>query len=266
MPDLWLIDAFAERPFTGNPAGVCFLDRAAPTEWMQSVAMELNQAETAFLVAENDGYRLRWFTPAAEVDLCGHATLASAHYLWTTGRADHAAPARFDTRSGRLVAHYSERGVILDFPATPPVPTPAPTGLLDALGVDRAETLVNQVRQPDYLVVLEDTARLRALTPAFGPLAKLACRGVIVTAPGDRPGLDFVSRFFAPALGIDEDPVTGSAHCTLGPFWSGRLGRPELVGWQASRRGGRVATRLAGDRVELTGQARTMLTGTIDGP
>jgi PhzF family phenazine biosynthesis protein len=266
MPDLWLIDSFADRPFSGNPAGVCFLDRPAPDRWMQSVAMEMNQAETAFLQAESDRFRLRWFTPASEVDLCSHATLASAHFLWVTGRLPSGATARFETRSGPLTARRGEAGITLDFPATPPVPVDPPTGLLSALGVDQAEVLANQVKQPDFLVVIDDPSTVRALAPNFAALRSIPARGVIVTARGDGPGIDFISRFFAPAFGIDEDPVTGSAHCTLAPFWSDRLGRLELTGFQASRRGGTVRTKVVGDRVELSGQVRTVLKGTIEAP
>jgi PhzF family phenazine biosynthesis protein len=266
MLTLWIVDAFTNRPFAGNPAAVCHLDGPVPDPWMQSLAMEMNQAETAFLQPTGDSYRLRWFTPAIEVDLCGHATLASAHFLWASGRLPADRTARFDTRSGRLEAARTADGITLDFPATPPVPVAPPAELLPALGIARADVLINQVAQPDYLVVLEDPSVLRSLRPKFGGLRDLAARGVIVTAPGDRPGVDFVSRFFAPAAGIDEDPVTGSAHCTLAPYWSARLGRPALQGFQASPRGGLVGTRHEGNRVILSGQACTVLQGTIDGP
>ena len=265
--DLWLVDAFTDAPFHGNPAGVCWLDAPVSDEWMQSVAMELNQAETAFLLREGDEFRLRWFTPASEVDLCGHATLASSHYLWTAGRLDPATVARFRTRSGLLTATPARDGAItLDFPATPPSHAEPPAGLFAALGIGPTELLSNHAAQPDSLVRFEDPAALHALTPDFGALKKFPARGVIVTAPGDRAGIDFVSRFFAPAFGIDEDPVTGSAHCTLSPFWAARLGRNELVGFQASRRGGVVGTRLLGDRVHLTGRAIAVVRGSIELP
>jgi len=264
MPDLYLVDAFTDQPFRGNPAGVCPLDHAMPDQWMQSVAMEMNQAETAFLLPEADGFRLRWFTPAAEVDLCGHATLASAHVLWETGRLPAGKPARFHTRSGLLTAAPAAgAGIALDFPATPPMPVDAPHGLLPALGSPNARVLVNRSAQPDYLVLLDDAASVRRLTPDIRPLREIKARGVIVTAAGDQPGIDFVSRFFAPAFGIDEDPVTGSAHCTLAPFWSERLGRSQLVGYQALRRGGTVGVNVKGDRVELTGRAVVVLRGTL---
>ena len=266
MPPLHLIDAFSPVPFAGNPAGVCWLDAPAPDDWMQSVAREMNQAETAFLLVEEDEIRLRWFTPAFEVDLCGHATLASAHFLWETGRLRKQDAARFRTRSGLLTAARSADGITLDFPATPPVPTAPPPGLLEALGTPGATVLANQVAQPDYLVVLESGAAVRALTPDLTALAGLACRGVIVSAPGDRADLDFVSRFFAPAAGVPEDPVTGSAHCTLAPYWGGRLGRTAMVGYQASARGGTVKATLGRGRVELAGPAVTVVRGTIDLP
>lgn len=267
MTDLWLIDAFADAPFQGNPAGICWLDRPVPDHWMQSLAMELNQAETAFLRREGDGFRLRWFTPAAEVDLCGHATLASAHFLWTTGRLDAGTAARFMTRSGALTATRDPDATItLDFPATPPAPVAAPADLRPALGISGGEIFANQVAQRDYLVRLDDPAELLALTPDFGRLKRLDGRGVIVTSTGHRPGVDFLSRFFVPNFGIDEDPVTGSAHCTLAPFWTARLGRASLVGYQASRRGGTVGTTLVGDRVQLSGRAVVVLRGTIELP
>ena len=267
MPTLWLIDAFTDAPFKGNPAGVCHLTRAVPDPWMQSLAMEMNQAETAFLLAEADGFRLRWFTPAAEVDLCGHATVASAHFLWESGALPRGTTARFHTRSGLLTAAPGPSAqILLDFPSTPPRPTTAPPGLREALGIASDEVFSNHAPQPDFLIVLPDAAAVRRLDPDQGRLRRVEARGVIVTAPGDQPGIDFVSRFFAPRLGVDEDPVTGSAHCSLSPFWAGRLGRTELVGYQASRRGGLVGTRLLGDRVELAGHAVTVLRGTVDEP
>lgn len=267
MTDLWIVDAFTDAPFRGNPAGVCWLDHPVPDEWMQSLAMELNQAETAFLLREGDGFRLRWFTPASEVDLCGHATLGSSHFLWATGRLDPGAVAKFQTRSGLLTATPNQdQTITLDFPATPPVPVESPAELLPALGIATGEVYSNRTAQQDYLVRLEHPAAVLALEPDFGALKKLAARGVIVTSTGDRPGVDFISRFFAPAFGIDEDPVTGSAHCSLAPFWSTRLGRPDLVGYQASRRGGTVYTTVKGDRVLLSGRAVTVVRGAIDLP
>ena len=267
MPTLWLIDAFTDAPFKGNPAGVCRLTRPVPDQWMQSLAAEMNQAETAFLLPEGDGFRLRWFTPAVEVDLCGHATLASAHFLWESGGLARGAVARFETRSGLLTATQGPSGtIVLNFPSTPQRPATAPPGLHQALGISGGEVFSNHAAQPDFLIVLPDAAAVRRLEPDMGLLRRVEARGVIVTAPGDQPGIDFVSRFFAPRFGVDEDPVTGSAHCSLSPFWAGRLGRTELVGYQASRRGGIVGTRLLGDRVELAGHAVTVLRGTVDDP
>jgi predicted PhzF superfamily epimerase YddE/YHI9 len=262
---LFCVDAFAAEPFAGNPAAVCLLDAEADPGWMQRVAAEMNLSETAFLVpgAEAGGYGLRWFTPTVEVELCGHATLASAHVLWTEGRVEAGRPIRFDTASGHLQARSGPDGVIwLDFPATPAEPADPPHGLLEALG-DGAARWVGLGRF-DYLVELEDEAAVRDLAPEVRRLDGLGTRGVIVTARAARPGAyDFVSRYFAPAAGIDEDPVTGSAHCTLGPFWAGRLGRDELTGFQASARGGLVEVRPRGDRVLLGGRAVTVLRGQL---
>ncbi len=267
MTDLWLIDAFTDAPFRGNPAAICFLDHPAPAEWMQALAMEMNQAETAFLLSEGDGFRLRWFTPLQEVDLCGHATLASGHFLWETGRLPRDRTARFATRSGTLTATPgADRTIVLDFPATPALPAAPPTGLFEALGVGGGVVFDNRKAQPDYLVEVPTAATVRALTPDFGRLRTVEARGVIVTAPSDQSGIDFVSRFFAPRFGVDEDPVTGSAHCTLAPFWAERLGRTSLVGYQASKRGGQVAVEVRGDRVRLGGGAVTVVRGTVDVP
>ena len=251
------VDAFTARPFAGNPAAVCVLPAPAPADWMQSLANEMNLAETAFLVRRGDAFDLRWFTPATEVDLCGHATLASAHVLWEDGHLAPAAEARFDTRSGRLTARRVDEWIEMDFPAEPPHADPAPPGLLDALGVAAAWT--GHSSRLDYRIVeVADEDAVRCAAPDFHALAR-AARGVIVTAPSRSGQADFVSRFFAPALGVDEDPVTGSAHCVLAPFWSGRLGRTELTGFQASARGGVVRVRVAGDRVMLGGQAVTVM-------
>ena len=257
----WQVDAFAERPFAGNPAAVVPLERPAPEPWMRSLAAEMNLSETAFLWPEDGALRLRWFTPEAEIRLCGHATLASAHVLWQTGCLAAGAPARFETLSGRLTAHRDGESIRLDFPAHRLVPVAAPAGLEAALGAPIRETLK---ASDDYLVRVADEWAVRALTPEFGVLAKLGVRGVIVTAPADAGrDFDFVSRFFAPGVGVDEDPVTGSAHCALSPYWSAQLGRNELVGYQASRRGGRVGVRLVGDRVHLLGRAVTVFAGEL---
>jgi predicted PhzF superfamily epimerase YddE/YHI9 len=258
---IYQVDAFTERPFAGNPAAVVPLERPAPEPWMRDLAAEMNLSETAFLWPDGEAWRLRWFTPAAEVRLCGHATLASAHVLWETGRLGPAAPARFETLSGRLAARRGEDGIELDFPARPGEPVVPVPGLAAALGASPSSYARSA---DDYLVELADEWAVRALAPDFAALGALEVRGVIATAAAD-PGrdFDFVSRFFAPAVGVPEDPVTGSSHCTLAPFWSARLGRAELTGLQVSRRGGRVRTRLAGERVVLSGRAVTVFTGAL---
>lgn len=253
---LHTVDAFATRPFTGNPAAVCILDGPRPVDWMQALAREMNLSETAFLLEEGAHWRLRWFTPSIEVDLCGHATLASAHTLWETGRLAHPEPARFETLSGRLEAERDGSRIVMDFPAEPATTVSAPAGLIEALGVEPVSIAKNRM---DYLVEVADAAAVRAARPDMGRLRVIEARGTIVTARADDGEHDFVSRFFAPAAGVDEDPVTGSSHCCLSPFWSERLGRDELLGYQASARGGTVGVRLAGDRVRLIGHAVTVL-------
>jgi PhzF family phenazine biosynthesis protein len=255
------VDAFTDRPFTGNPAAVC-VPREAPTEqWMRDVAREMNLSETAFLTPrDDDGYNLRWFTPAVEVDLCGHATLASAHVLWEDGHLLADEQARFHTRSGLLLADRRGEWIELDFPAKVASPAEAPPNLLPALGVEARFVARNQF---DYLVEVESEETLRGMTPDFPALRKVPVRGVIVTARPASAEFDFVSRFFAPAAGVDEDPVTGSAHCALGPYWAERLGKSEFTAWQASARGGVVRVRLNGDRVILGGQAVTVMRGEL---
>ncbi|HEV8598575.1 MAG TPA: PhzF family phenazine biosynthesis protein [Gemmatimonadales bacterium] len=257
---LHLIDAFTDEPFAGNPAAVCLLPAARPDAWMQAVAREMNQAETAFLRPAEDGFELRWFTPAVEVDLCGHATLASAHFLWQEGHLPPSDMARFQTRSGLLAATLKADWITLDFPATPPLSCDPPPPLLDALGIREATVLRSRF---DYLVVLPEAAQLRALRPDMRTLREIEARGVIVTTTSDQPGADFLSRFFAPRVGVPEDPVTGSAHCALAPYWSARLGRRTLVGRQLSSRGGTVRVEDAGERVYLSGKAVTVMKGTL---
>jgi PhzF family phenazine biosynthesis protein len=262
MPQaITVVDAFTDVPFAGNAAAVCILDAPRDDHWMQAVAREMNLAETAFLLREDDGWRLRWFAPAAEVDLCGHATLASAHVLWDEGQRDRSEVLRFQTRSGLLTAVTRDGWISLDFPATPPVEAEGPPTLGPALGVP----VIAVFRTPfDWLVEVEDEAAVRALDPDFAALARLGPRGVIVTSRASSPAAyDFVSRFFAPAVGIAEDPVTGSAHCALGPLWGARLGRQQLIGCQASSRGGMVRVTLQGERVLLSGQAVTTLRGEL---
>jgi PhzF family phenazine biosynthesis protein len=255
------VDAFTHRPFAGNPAAVCVLPAAAGAAWMQNVAKEMNLAETAFLVPQRDGYDLRWFTPAVEVDLCGHATLASAHVLWEDGHLPATTQARFHTKSGLLTADRRDAWIEMDFPSTPAEPATPPVGLVEALGVQ--PRFVGRSRF-DYLVEVESESTVRQLDPDLGALGRVECRGVIVTSPADRAGdHDFVSRFFAPRAGVPEDPVTGSAHCSLAPYWSAKLGKKELVGYQASARGGVVRVRVQGDRVHLGGQAVTVLRGEL---
>jgi PhzF family phenazine biosynthesis protein len=256
------VDAFTDTPFRGNPAGVCVLDTARTAGWMQSVAAEMNVAETAFLEPRADGFGLRWFTPLVEVDLCGHATLASAHLLWETGRLPDAAQARFHTRSGLLTADRRGAWIELDFPATPAAAAEAPPAMAAALGV--TPKWIGRSRF-DYLVEVDSEETVRAVTPDLKALAAVDTRGVIVTAPSASRGYDFVSRFFAPRAGIDEDPVTGSSHCCLAPYWAARLGKQEMTAYQASARGGVVRVRIDQDRIRLGGQAITVLRGVLIG-
>jgi PhzF family phenazine biosynthesis protein len=260
---LFQVDAFTPTPFAGNPAAVCLLPAPADPRWMQDVAAEMNLSETAFVHPGGGAFGLRWFTPAVEVDLCGHATLATAHVLWEQGRLSGDAPARFSTKSGLLTAQRSGDWIEMDFPATPPAPAAMPPGLAAALGV--APRAVARSRF-DYLVELDSADAVRRLAPDIAALGRIAARGVIVTSRADSDDYDFVSRFFAPAAGVAEDPATGSTHCALAPWWAAKLGRTEMVGFQASPRGGVVRVRLAGDRVILGGQAVTVLRGTLAAP
>ncbi|MFQ5741851.1 MAG: PhzF family phenazine biosynthesis protein [Acidobacteriota bacterium] len=257
---IFQVDAFTARPFGGNPAAVCLLSKPAEEAWMQSVAGEMNLSETAFVQQCDEGYQLRWFTPVCEVDLCGHATLASAHVLWETGELAPGKEARFLTHSGLLTARKRDQEIEMYFPAQAAQATPAPTGLVEALGVEPESVGGNGV---DYLVEVSSERVVRALSPDFSKLRTVSCRGVIVTAPSASPRYDFVSRFFAPSAGVNEDPVTGSAHCCLAPFWGARLHKEEMVAYQASARGGEVRVRVAGDRVLLAGRAVTVLRGEL---
>jgi len=254
------VDAFTSVPFGGNPAAVCLLAAPRPDAWMQNVAREMNLSETAFLDPRGDGYNLRWFTPAAEVDLCGHATLASAHVLWEEGHLPSDQPARFHTRSGWLAATRQGEWIEMDFPATPDTPAATPAEL--AHGLHAMPKYVGRSKF-DYIVELESEAAVRRLQPDFALLETLGPRGVIVTSRASSGDYDFVSRFFAPAVAVPEDPVTGSAHSCLGPFWSARLGKTEMMAYQASARGGVVRVRMNGDRVLLGGQAITVLRGEL---
>jgi PhzF family phenazine biosynthesis protein len=258
--NIFKVDSFTEKPFAGNPAGVCILPGPRDEAWMQNIAREMNLSETAFLYRGGDGYNLRWFTPAAEVELCGHATLASAHILWETGDLAPKAQARFQTKSGLLTAARSGGLIELDFPAKPAELADAPDGLIEALGVEPRYIGRNAF---DYLVEVESQEIVRDAAPDIARLRKIRARGVMITAAASSAGFDFVSRFFAPAVGVDEDPVTGSAHCCLGPYWGAKLGKAELKAYQASARGGVVRVRLAGDRVLLGGHAVTILRGEL---
>ncbi len=258
--NIFKVDSFTEKPFAGNPAGVCILPGPRDETWMQNVAREMNLSETAFLYRGRDGYELRWFTPAAEVELCGHATLASAHILWETGDLAPKKEARFQTKSGLLTAARRSDLIELDFPAKPEEKAEAPEGLIEALGVEPRYIGGNAF---DYLVEVESQEIVRDAAPDFARLKKIRARGVMITAAASSAGFDFVSRFFAPAVGIDEDPVTGSAHCCLGPYWGAKLGLTEFKAYQASARGGIVRVRLAGDRVILGGHAVTILRGEL---
>ncbi|MGO9922376.1 MAG: PhzF family phenazine biosynthesis protein [Isosphaeraceae bacterium] len=261
-----LVDAFTDRRFAGNPAAVCVLTEPADDRWMQNVAAEMNLSETAFVRRLEAGskFSLRWFTPSVEVDLCGHATLATAHVLWEDGHLPTDEAAFFETRSGLLTAEPTPHGIALDFPSEP---------VQNELGAGPERELLNAAidcpirfagrNRFDLLVELETEAQVRAVKPDIRQLERLPVRGVIVTSRGDANEFDFVSRFFAPRVGVDEDPVCGSAHCCLGPYWAERLNRRELVGHQVSCRGGIVRVRVDGARVALIGQAVTVLRGEL---
>lgn len=258
---IYQVDAFTNQPFKGNPAAVCLLTQPEPDDWMMAVAAEMNLSETAFLLKEQEAYRLRWFTPKTEVKLCGHATLASAHVLWESGLLAAHEAALFDTLSGRLTATKRGDWIEMDFPTRIQEPAEPIEGLLEALGVVRAQFVGKHVAT--YLIEVASEAEVRDLQPDFHLLAKLAVRSVIVTARSETAEFDFVSRYFAPAVGINEDPVTGSAHCHLAPYWGKKLGKSEMTGYQASARGGVVRVRNTGERVMLCGQAVTVLVGEL---
>jgi len=260
MPHIpcWQVDAFTDRPFAGNPAAVVWLDADADPAWMQKVAAEMNLAETAFVRRLADGYSLRWFTPKVEVDLCGHATLGSAHVLWASGTVTEEV-LRFHTRSGVLTCSRDGLLIELDFPATPPTEAAVDPAVMSALGASSSVYFGRS--RFDVLVQLPSVAELRSLQPDLRKLAATDARGVIVTAESDDPKYDFISRFFAPRCGVDEDPVTGSAHCALTPYWAEKLGKTTLTAFQASERGGVLYLRLNGDRVILGGQAVTVWEG-----
>lgn len=258
---IYQVDAFTSRPYTGNPAGVCILHEAKSEEWMLNIANEMSASETAFLYPQEGGFNLRWFTPQVEVDLCGHATLASAHILWKSEHLRSEEKAIFYTRSGVLTAQKSGDWIEMDFPIQLAKPVIPPNDLVEALGIKPYYTGQTQF---DYFIEAFNEDSVYNMMPNFSQLSKIDTRGVIVTSRSTDPGYDFISRFFAPGVGIDEDPVTGSAHCSLGPYWSERLGKEGLIGYQASHRGGVVKVRVENNnRVTLGGKAVTVLEGEI---
>lgn len=259
---IYLVDAFAKGPFHGNPAAVCLFADRESDDWRQSLAGEMNQAETAFVTRNGDDYGIRWFTPTTEVDLCGHATVAAIHALHEHGLVEEGQKISFSSRSGNLPTWLAEGLYWLDFPQTPPIRCPEePENLLEALGLNDYVWIGRS--KFDLFVEVEHIATLKALAPDFYHLSTVVARGVIVTAKEADSGYDFVSRFFAPQSGIDEDPVTGSAHCALGPYWSEKLGKSELRAYQMSDRGGEVAIKLTGDRAHLGGPAITVIKGEL---
>jgi PhzF family phenazine biosynthesis protein len=252
------VDAFTNTAFKGNPAAVCLLHEKVEEAWMQSLAAEMNLSETAFLLRREDGFDLRWFTPLTEVDLCGHATLASAHVLWQEGWLEREKLARFHTRSGLLTAKFKDGWIEMNFPAQAPEEVSPPQGLLDAMGTEASFVGFNGV---DYLLAVESEKTIANLNPDFIKLAKVPCRGVMVTSASVSTEYDFVSRFFAPQVGINEDSVTGSAHCCLAPYWASRLKKEEMIAFQASSRTGIVKVKVQDDRVLLAGHAVTIFKG-----
>jgi len=260
MTSIYQVDSFTSEPFKGNPAAVCVLDNFDKEKhtdrWYADVAAEMNLSETAFLVPAKGGYSLRWFTPTVEVDLCGHATLASAHILRETGRIPENQTVKFETRSGELTAGFDRDKIVLDFPATPALECNAPPELLDALQVD---SLFCGKTSFDYLIRVASEAVVRACRPDMAKLSEFGVRGAIVTATSDDERFDFVSRYFAPGVGIDEDPVTGSAHCALAPFWHPVFNKTSMIAYQASKRGGIVEMEIRKDRVILSGNAVTIM-------
>lgn len=253
---LYQVDAFASDAYRGNPAGVCILSQPVKEDWMRALAAEMNLSETAFLLPEGDGYRLRWFTPAVEVSLCGHATLASAHILFEQGYLSPDRQALFETRSGRLTATQTEDWITLDFPTRPTISIQPDPDLMTALGI----THVIAIGQSRSIILIEvpDENAVRAIQPDFARLKTLPPHGVIVTSRSNNPDYDIVSRFFAPVMGVNEDPVTGSAHCALAPYWHEKLGKADIMAFQASARGGVLFVHHCGERTLLQGKAVTI--------
>ena len=250
------INAFSEQAFNGNPAAVCLLDTSKPDGWLQSVAAQMNLSETAFVLPANGGFSLRWFTPLKEVDMCGHATLASAHILWQQGIVSRQDTIFFETLSGKLSARLQENHIELDFPRLNFLPIEPPQQLIKCMGIS---PIFSAMFGEKHLFVIEDQQLLEQLAPDFSALQSLAGRGVSVTCKSNNSQYDFVSRYFAPWVGINEDPANGSSHCALTPYWAERLNKKELNAYQASARGGELKLRLAGDRVKISGRAITVL-------
>ncbi len=259
--NIYIVDAFTDTPFGGNPAAVCLLDSHKPDSWLQNVAAEMNLSETAFLIKGVNDYSLRWFTPAAEVDLCGHATLASAHVLWSE-RLCHESEISFMTRSGQLTATKDKDGIHLNFPIELEKECLPPERLVQALNVPFTYVGMNRF---DYLVEVENEEMVRGLRPDFNLLSQIDTRGIIVTSKASKSDVDFVSRCFFPAIGVNEDPVTGSAHCCLGPYWQAKLNKSQLVAQQLSARQGTLRLNLIKDRIIMSGQAVTTLKGQFIG-
>jgi PhzF family phenazine biosynthesis protein len=258
---IYQVDAFTDQPFQGNPAAVVILEKTQPAQWMQLVAREMNLSETAFVYRQENGYKLQWFTPRTEIELCGHATLATAHVLWESGRETPEARIRFSTRSGWLSAEKKQGIIELDFPAAGSKTGDLTEELIAAIGSVPESVHISGEK---WLLEYPDEADIVNMKPDFGKLIKFSGRGLIVTSRSERPGIDFVSRYFAPWVGVNEDPVTGSAHCILGPYWGEKLGKNHLMGRQLSARGGTVHVRLSGERVYIGGQAVTIFHGEMD--
>ncbi len=256
MSLLFQVNAFSDQAFNGNPAAVCLLDTAKPDSWMQSVAAQMNLSETAFLTPLGNAFSLRWFTPLKEVDMCGHATLASAHILWQQGIADKQDTIHFDTLSGELTATLQNDCIELDFPRLSLKPIETPRELIEILGITPTFSAMFGEK---HLFEIEDQQQLEQLTPDFSALKSIPARGVSITCKSRDSKYDFVSRYFAPWVGINEDPANGSSHCALTPYWANHFGKNELTAYQASERGGELTLRLAGDRVKISGKAITVL-------
>jgi len=258
---IYQIDAFTDSAFAGNPAAVCILSEKMEDDWMQNLAAEMNLSETAFIYREGKNFNLRWFTPSSEVDLCGHATLASAHTLWEAGEVSSEETIDFDTKSGILTAEKNEKWIELNFPAEIEEAADIPENMTKALG--QIEIVYSGKNRMDYLLEVESEEIVKNIEPDFDLLKKIDTRGIIVTAISASDKYDFVSRFFAPNIGITEDPVTGSAHCCLGPYWSEKLNKNSLIGFQASERGGTVRVKADGNRINLSGKAVTIFRGEL---